>query len=97
MKHIFGMVTQAIAMGITYITVLLSLVFDAIIFALPILLIYNFTFVMKFSAPELTYIDVVGLVFIIKVLAVLWKSVKVLEPLEDFIDDKEQLNEQENG
>lgn len=95
MKHVFGMITQAVGIAVTYITISLSLVFDAIIFALLILLIYNFTFVDKFGAPELTYVDMVGLTFLIKVVAVLWKSVKVAEPFDEFTNNKQQLNEQQ--
>jgi len=90
MRHVFGMITQALTMAITYVTIL----FDSIIFGLPVLLIYNFTFVTKFGAPVLNYIDITGLVLLIKITAVLWKSVNVQESFDNY---KEQLNEQENG
>jgi len=94
MRHVFGMITQALTMAITYVTILVSILFDSIIFGLPVLLIYNFTFVTKFGAPVLNYIDITGLVLLIKITAVLWKSVNVQESFDNY---KEQLNEQENG
>ncbi len=92
MKHVFGIISQALDMCVTYVTILLSLVFDAIVFALPILLIYNFTLISKFSVPELNYLDIVGLVFLIKLMAVLWKSVNVNVPQNniDYLTEEEQ-------
>ena len=91
MKHILGVLTQLISMIVSYITVGIVIVFDALIFAYPILLIYNFVLVTNFGTPELTYIDFVGLIFLFKLLAVLWKSVHMDAPLTE-----DQLTEDNN-
>jgi hypothetical protein len=91
MKHILGILTQLITMIVSYLTVGIVIIFDALIFAYPILLIYNFVLVTNFGTPELNYVDFVGLIFLFKLIAVLWKSVHMDAPL---IED--QLTEDNN-
>lgn len=90
MKHVIGMITQTLQMAISYITVGIIVIFDAIIFGYPILLIYNYVLATKFGLPVLNYIEMVGLVFLYKLLAVLWKSVHIDPPLNN-----EQLKQQQ--
>ena len=89
MKHLVEIITQLFTMVVSYITVIIVVAFDALVFAYPILFIYGFVFVNKFNTPVLGYFDFVGLIFLFKLLAVLWKSVHMDAPL---IDD--QLKEE---
>ena len=89
MKHVMGIFTQLFTMIITYLTVGVVIAFDALIFAYPMLITYDFVLVTKFSTPILTYFDFVGLIFLFKLLAVLWKSVHMDAPVNE-------LSEQEN-
>jgi hypothetical protein len=98
MKHVFGVLTQIITMAISYVTVVIIVAFDSIIFGYPIMWINNTIVVTKFSTPELGYIDTVLLIFLFKLIAVLWKSVH-METEQNNMEllTEEETKQQQNG
>lgn len=80
MKHILGILIETIRMLFTYLNIALIVIFDAVIFAAPMMLIYNFVFASNFQIPKLGYFEFVGAIIFLKLIAVLWKSVHMEAP-----------------
>ena len=97
MTHVFEVLTQFLTMAVTYVTVLIVVAFDSIIFGYPIMWIYNTIIVSKFSTPEFGYIDTVLLIFLFKIIAVLWKSVHMEAPQDNVPMLTEEIKQQQNG
>lgn len=93
MPHIIGFLVELISTVFRYLSVYLILLFDAIIFAYPVIFINNWILNSVYSVPELNYFQGVGLIFLFKLIAVLWKNVKIVnepEPEQIIIHNKEE-------
>ena len=90
MKHIFGVLTTLINMVTKYFIILIIFLFDAILFGLPIHWIYNNIVVENFSTPTLQYFDIICLIFLFKIIVLLWKSVNVVGEKTVVIDNNKE-------
>ena len=77
MKHIINMFFEFITMVVTYLAAILSLLFDGIVFGIFVMLINNYSLARLYSLPEITYVDAVGIVFLIKLVALMVKSINI--------------------
>ena len=77
MKHIGELIIQFILMVWNYIAVLLVLLFDALIFGYFLMLINNNILVRLYSIPIINYFDSIGILFLIKLITLMIKSVNV--------------------
>ena len=90
MNHIAGILLGLITMISKYFTVVVIFLFDSFIFGYPIQWINNNMIADNFSTPILSYFDVVGLIFLFKLIALLWKSVTVAIEDDNVINNKEE-------
>lgn len=77
MKYIIQIVFELFKMAIAYISAILIILFDGMLFGGFVMLINNIILVKLYSLPEITYYDGVGILFLIKVIALMIKSITV--------------------
>lgn len=94
MIHIIGIINELLQTIIRYVSIILILVFDAIIFSYPMIIINNNILNNLYNVPELNYLQGVGIIFLYKLFALLWKSVKIEhENNVVYVENKQEIKE----
>jgi hypothetical protein len=83
MKTILEAIFQLFVMLYGYISIITILLFDSVVFGIFVKWINNLTLVRLYDMPEMTYIDGVAILFLIRIIVIMITSTNIRKTEEN--------------